>query len=717
MQLVFFHLKFSFKKQVGSCYMILGVDTGGTFTDFVLLTRSSSQSTSSSSNNNTNQSAELRTHKVLSTPESPERAILQGIDEMGLATAVARGQVKIIHGSTVATNAALEGKGVKTAFITNTGFRDLLTIGRQTRPELYLLETPPISPPVSRALCLEVDGRIDSHGKELAPLNQLNLETLLTSLNQQKPEAVAISLLFSFLDPGHEKQIARLLADKLEYSPFITCSHDVLPEYREYERGIATWLNATLGPLVRKYLLNLKKSTQPSSLSVMQSSGGTIDADQAACKSVNLLLSGPAGGLAAANFLAQLIGQSRLMTFDMGGTSTDVALLDGKINLTTEGSIGDYPVAVPMVDMHTIGAGGGSIALIDAGGLLQVGPQSAGASPGPACYGLGGSQATVTDANLVLGRLQPDAFLGGTMRLDVAAAREVIAPIARALSLSIEEAASGIIKVANEHMARALRVISVARGHDPKSFRLCCFGGAGGLHICALADAMGMSDAMVPINAGVLSAMGMFLAPVERQLSQTCQGLLRTLDNKEIEQIFDRLAAQGLEQLVDEGLAVENTRSERQADLRYAGQSTSLTIGWTSAAEAEEQFHISHENRYGHRLAAHVELVNLRLSVSEQKDPPVLAQLMAQLDGQNSSECSVITKTLYGLSQPVPVIERSTLLNGNKVLGPALIVESNATTWLAKGWHARCDPYGNLMLKRDTSQGQRQSGNELTPDQ
>ncbi|MDA9909093.1 hydantoinase/oxoprolinase family protein [Gammaproteobacteria bacterium] len=681
--------------------MILGVDTGGTFTDFVLLTRSSSQPASSSSNNNTAQSAELRTHKVLSTPGSPERAILQGIEEMGLAAEVATGQVKIIHGSTVATNAALEGKGVKTAFITNTGFRDLLTIGRQTRPELYLLETPPISSPVSRALCLEADGRIDSLGNELVPLNQLNLEALLTTLNQQKPDAVAISLLFSFLDPGHEMQIARFLAENLDYSPFITYSHEVLPEYREYERGIATWLNASLGPLVKKYLLNLKNSTQPSRLSVMQSSGGTIDADQAARKSVNLLLSGPAGGLAAASFLAELTGQSRLMTFDMGGTSTDVALLDGKINLTTEGRIGDFPVAVPMVDMHTIGAGGGSIALIDAGGLLQVGPQSAGASPGPACYGLGGTRATVTDANLVLGRLQPDSFLGGTMHLDVAAANEAISPIALALSISIEDAASGIIKVANEHMARALRVISVARGHDPKSFRLCCFGGAGGLHICALAEAMGMNDAMVPVNAGVLSAMGMFLAPVERQLSQTCQGLLQSLDKNDIEQIFARLAAQGLEQLKDEGLDAENTRIERQADLRYAGQSTSLTIDWTTAVDAEEQFHISHEHRYGHRLTASVELVNLRLSVSEQKDPPVLAQLEAQLDQAAVNEGSINNKMLYGISQAVPLIQRSTLLNNSKIRGPALIVESNATTWLASGWHARCDPYGNLMLMRD----------------
>lgn len=674
--------------------MILGVDTGGTFTDFVLLIQLSSQDSSGITN------IELRTHKVLSTPDSPERAILQGIEEMGLASAVAEGQIKIIHGSTVATNAVLEGKGVKTAFITNTGFRDILTIGRQTRPHLYRLETPPISAPVKRELCLEADGRIDSQGNELAGLNNDNLAKLLITLNQQKPEAVAVCLLFSFLNSEHEKQIAETLASGLEYAPFITSSHEVLPEYREYERGIATWLNATLGPLVKDYLLSLKEKTQPSRLSVMQSSGGTIDADQASQKSVNLLLSGPAGGLAAASFLAKITKQPRLMTFDMGGTSSDVALLDGKINLTTEGSIGEFPVAVPMVDMHTIGAGGGSIAMIDAGGLLQVGPQSAGANPGPACYGQGGNQATVTDANLLLGRIQPDAFLGGTMTLDVNAASKAILPIAQALALTIEEAALGIIRVANEHMARALRVISVARGHDPKLFRLCCFGGAGGLHICALAEAMGMNDAMVPVNAGVLSAMGMFLAPVERQLSQTCQGLLHKLQRTHIDQIFDKLSEQGLAQLAEEGVPAENTRIDRRTDLRYAGQSTSITVDWISAEDAIEKFHCIHEHRYGHRLDTDVELVNLRLSVSEQKDPPVLTQnKLVQSDHRPSSE---VHKMLYGLNQPVPLIQRSVLGNSSEIQGPALIVESNATTWLTDGWHARCDSYGNLMLTRRT---------------
>ena len=669
--------------------MILGVDTGGTFTDFVLFASPSSEGTSKAS--------ELRTHKVLSTPGAPEQAILQGIEEMGLAGDVRNGQVKIVHGSTVATNAALEGKGVKTAFITNTGFADILTIARQTRPHLYRLQSPPIPAPVSRELCLEADGRIGSHGQELEPLNHESLNALLQSLQQQKPDAVAISLLFSFLNPDHEQAVASFLEDKLDYAPFITSSFEVLPEYREYERGIATWLNATLGPLVSEYLLRLKAGTQPSRLSVMQSSGGTIDAQQASRKSVNLLLSGPAGGLAAASFLSRLTQQKRLLTFDMGGTSTDVALLNGEINLTTEGRIGEYPVAVPMVDMHTIGAGGGSVAMVDAGGLLQVGPQSAGATPGPACYGQGGTLATVTDANLVLGRIRADAFLGGSMALDIAASRAVIQPLADALSLSLEETASGIIRVANEHMARALRVISVARGHDPKTFRLCCFGGAGGLHICALAEAMGMNSAMVPVHAGVLSAMGMFLAPVERQLSRTHQVLLDELDPLESDDIFEKMAAQGLQELAEEGVSAENTHLERRADLRYQGQSTSLTIPWTSVNETREQFHNAHQQRYGHRLDSPLELVNLRLSMREIKEAPILeTSLSPDLNSAISSKA-----TIYGMEQAVPVVHRAQLGSGNSVSGPALLVETNATTWLAPTWRATCDPYGNLMLERN----------------
>lgn len=665
--------------------MILGVDTGGTFTDFVLLVPP----------REAHDAVSLTTHKVLSTPDSPERAILQGIAEMGLADAVTAGDVRIIHGSTVATNAALEGKGVLTAFVTNTGFGDLLTIARQTRPALYQLETPPIKPPVPREYCLEVNGRLDSQGNELVPLDKASLANLVQALDTLKPRAVAISLLFSFHDPAHEQAVARTLQEALPDCPFITLSSDVLPEYREYERGIATWLNASLGPLVSDYLLRLKRSTLPAPLSVMQSSGGTIDADQAARNAVNLLLSGPAGGLAAAAFLSELTGQQRLMTFDMGGTSTDVAVLDGAIGLTTEGRIGDYPVAVPMVDMHTIGAGGGSIASIDAGNLLQVGPESAGANPGPACYGQGGTRPTVTDANLVLGRLQAKAFLGGNMTLDMAAARAALAPVAAALGLGVEEAAEGIIRVANEHMARALRVISVARGHDPAQFRLCCFGGAGGLHICALADAMGMTNAMVPIHGGVLSAMGMFLAPVERQLSRTFQAMFDALDLGAVETVFRDLDAEGRRQLEAEGIASDAITATYSADLRYAGQSASLTITWSGPQDTQARFHDTHEQRYGHRLPMPVELVNLRVSVRERKVPPVFPAITRTAPAGHPG-----TAAVHGIAAPVPVIARNSLAEGDTLTGPALITETNATTWLAPHWHATCDRIGNLLLQK-----------------
>jgi len=665
--------------------MILGVDTGGTFTDFVLLVPPREAGAAVS----------LTTHKVLSTPDSPERAILQGISDLGLADAVAAGVVRIIHGSTVATNAALEGKGVLTAFVTNTGFRDLLTIARQTRPALYQLETAPITPPVPRDYCLEVKGRLDSQGNELVPLDKASLANLVQALDALKPRAVAISLLFSFLDPAHEQAVARTLQEHLEGSPFITLSSDVLPEYREYERGIATWLNASLGPLVSDYLLRLKNSTLPAPLSIMQSSGGTIDADQAARNAVNLLLSGPAGGLAAAAFLSKLTGQQRLMTFDMGGTSTDVAVLDGAIGLTTEGRIGKYPVAVPMVDMHTIGAGGGSMASIDAGNLLQVGPESAGARPGPACYGQGGTRPTVTDANLVLGRLQANAFLGGNMTLDGTAARAALGPVASALGLTLEEAAEGIIRVANEHMARALRVISVARGHDPAQFRLCCFGGAGGLHICALADAMGMTNAMVPIHGGVLSAMGMFLAPVERQLSRTYQTLFEALDITAVDAIFKELETDGRRQLEAEGVARQAITTRHSADLRYAGQSASLTLPWTTPLDTQARFHDLHEQRYGHRLPMPVELVNLRVSVQEKKVPPVFPAITRTAPATQPG-----TAAVHGFAEAVPVIARDTLAEGDTLQGPALIVETNATTWLAPDWHATLDRIGNLLLQK-----------------
>jgi len=650
-------------------YSHLGIDTGGTFTDFVLLAKN-----------------KITIHKTLSTPDDPSRAILTGINDMGLSDAASNGLLVIVHGSTVATNAALERKGVKTVYVANKGFKDLLTLARQTRPELYNLRPEPIVPPVPEALCLEVDCRVDASGNVLKSLNDADLECLVEQINTLKPVSVAINLLFSFLDDKHEKKIESALSDSL----FVARSSFVLPEYKEYERGIATWLNAWLGPKVDHYLSCLASELEGCSVSMMQSSGGTIAVDQAAKRTVNLLLSGPAGGLAATHFLGRLLGEDRFMTFDMGGTSTDVALLDGDIRLTNEGRIGAWPVAVPMVDMHTIGAGGGSLAWIDEGGMLQVGPESAGAYPGPACYGQGGLKPTVTDANVILGRLRPKAFLGGGMALDIAAAENAVKSLADTMGVSIVEAASGIITIANEHMTRALRTISIQRGYNPEHFRLCSFGGAGGLHVCALAGAMGMSKAIVPIHGGVLSAFGMLVAPHERQFSKTHIQLLA--ETEDMASAFDEMAEKGCRELVDENVDQGDISVKYSVDLRYKGQSFTLNLPWMSVSDLISGFHVLHKERYGHDMDRPVELVTLRVAVTS---PGISLVLQAPgLDEQAFSEDA----NVYGYKQPVPVIYRAQLGVGESIAGPLLIVEKVSTTMVEAGWTVTCDQYGNLLL-------------------
>jgi len=656
--------------------MLLGVDTGGTFTDFVLF-----------------DGRALRVHKVLSTPDAPERAILQGVRELGLEGETA---LQVVHGSTVATNAALEGKGVRTVFITNRGLRDMLTIGRQARRELYNLQPAPIAPPVPAELCLETGGRLGADAEVVEALTEADLAQLRAELERLRPEAVAINLLFSFLDERFERAVEAVVPEGI----FISRSSAILPEYREYERGITTWLNAWVGPRVEGYLARLeaglKVDQAGTTVSVMQSSGNTIEAALAGQQAVHMLLSGPAGGLSAARAVGAAAGREHLLTFDMGGTSTDVALIDGELQLTSEGRIGPWPVSVPMVDMHTIGAGGGSIARVDAGGLLQVGPESAGAAPGPACYGRGGKEATVTDANLVLGRLLPGAFLGGGMALDVAAAEQAVGTIAGPLRIGLHEAAAGILRIANEHMARALRVMSVQRGVDPRQMTLASFGGAGGLHVCALAEALGMRQAMVPVHAGVLSALGMLTAPRGRQLSRTFQGLLEAMPAAAIEAELARLQEEGECSLIKEGLEKAVITARPSLDLRYRGQSYTLTVPWQAeagGAGSAEAFHLAHQERYGHRLALPVELVNLRLQL--QGPQPELP--LALLEG-GAAPVPAGRASLYGIEGAVEVWARDTLTPGMALIGPALITELVSTTYLAPGWHCQVDPHGNLLL-------------------
>ncbi len=653
---------------------ILGVDTGGTFTDFVLL-----------------RDSQLYVHKVLSTPDAPERAILQGIRELGLEDR----ELLLIHGSTVATNAVLEGKGVRTVYITNHGLRDTLTIGRQARRELYNLNPPLKPPPVPRELCLETGGRLSTTGEELEPLTEADLIELRTAVEKLAPQAVAINLLFSWLQAGDKDSAEQRIEAAMPTGLFVSRSSKVLPEVREYERGITTWLNAAVGPLVTGYLQRLHDGSPQAHIAVMQSSGGTISAAQAGEQAVHMLLSGPAGGLAGAQYVGAQAGCEHLLTFDMGGTSTDVALLDGsELRLTSEGRIGDYPVGVPMVDMHTIGAGGGSIARVDEGGMLQVGPESAGAAPGPACYGQGGNQPTVTDANLILGRLRADAFLGGSMSLDVDAARHAVGRVAEPLDVGIEAAAEGIIAVANEHMARALRVMSVARGVDPRELTLACFGGAGGLHVCALAEALGMEQALVPVHAGVLSALGMLVAPRARHLSRTQTGLLDDISDTELDNAFAELAAEGHAALRNEGVNEKDIETHPSVDLRYCGQSYAINLPWRGSHDTREAFHQRHEALYGHRLQQAVELVTLRTKVQS-------ISLQIPLGGETTLEGVTGTAHLHGCETEVTIIPRISLQAGQTLQGPALITETVSTTWLAPGWRCTADSTGNLLLSKE----------------
>jgi N-methylhydantoinase A len=644
--------------------ILLGVDTGGTFTDLVRSVGGS-----------------LQVLKVASTPAAPERAILAGVAELDLGGA----DLRVAHGSTVATNAVLEGRGARVLYVADRGLGDVLAIGRQTRAELYQLR-PEISEP-PQAEVLEVGGRRDADGALVDPLTAEDLEALDAALASGRFDAVAVNLLFSFLDAAGETAIRDRIAGRVS----VSLSSEVLPQMREYERGMATWMNARVGPLVSGYLQALSAGLPQATISVMQSSGGTIAAAQAARRGVELLLSGPAGGLVGARHMAALAGRGRILTLDMGGTSTDVALIDGELRITEQGRIGGYPLAVPMVDMHTIGAGGGSIARVDPGGLLQVGPESAGADPGPACYGRGGAEATVTDADLLLGRIHPETMLGGRMGLEVQAAGAALRRLGEAMGCDAQAAAMGVIRLADEHMAAALRVISMQRGEDPRDATLVSFGGAGGLHVCALAEALAIGQAMVPAYAGVLSALGMLVAPRSRLRVHAMPGRLQQIADADAEQRFAAMEAAVRDELLAEG--ADDIDLSRAVDLRYLGQSHALTLAW--GGDLAERFHALHQARYGHALDEPIELVNLRVTGTAPAATVALPNLPERPDAAPWRHAQV-----FGEVEAVPVWRRDDLGVGWSCTGPALVADTVASTWIARGWQATLDAYGNLLLDR-----------------
>jgi N-methylhydantoinase A len=552
----------------------LGVDTGGTFTDFVLADERG-----------------LTIHKLPSTPDDPSRAILQGVEELSGPWDETTGHCldhrfaampptaywfSAVHGTTVATNAVLERKGARTAFITTRGFRDLLAIGRQTRLELYALEPTKPEPLVAPRDCYEVDERVDARGGVLCELSPAEAEAVIDRVVRSGAKAVAVTLLFSFAYPAHERLLGEIAARRGLY---VSLSSDVSPEHREYERASTTVINAFVGPGMARYLKRLEVELRErgcTSLQVMQSNGGVISTAVACREPVRTLLSGPAGGVIGAARLAAAAGESRILTFDMGGTSTDVCLVQGEPPLAADGEINHLPVRVPMLAIHSIGAGGGSLARAAAGGALRVGPESAGAEPGPAAYGRG-DQPTVTDANLVLGRLQPDAFLGGRMTLHPERSQEALERLGRALGLSPIAAAEGVIKIANVQMARALRRVSVERGHDPRGYCLLPFGGGGPLHACELAALMGIRRILVPPHPGTLSALGLLLSDVIKDYSCTVMAPTERAA-AQLEAIFADLEQQAAADMAAEGLARGEFSLHRSVDMRYRGQSYELAV-------------------------------------------------------------------------------------------------------------------------------------------
>ncbi len=647
---------------------ILGVDTGGTFTDLVYFNGRS-----------------VSTHKELSTPDVPERAILNGIAALGIDVK----NLHIVHGTTVATNALLEGKGARTAFITNHGFKDLLLIGRQTRQELYNL-TPKKERSLFDPQCnLEVGGRVDAHGQIILPLLPTELEKLTAEIHQLNVEAVAVCLLFAFVDDAFEREVR----ERLKNHYFVSISSQVLAEHGEYERGLATWLNSYLGPVMQRYLSRLGQHARTANISVMQSNGLTLNAAMAERNAVRLLLSGPAGGLWGSLHAGNRTGHTRLLTFDMGGTSTDVSIIDERLNLTTGAEIARLPVAVPTLDIHTIGAGGGSIAWIDDGGLLQVGPESAGAAPGPACYGQGGKDATVTDAHVVLGRLPASCKLAGNLQLRYTAAVTAVASLARRLRIDVQTCAQGIVRVANEQMVQALRLMSVHRGHDPGDFTLVSFGGAGGLHVCELAQALNMRVALVPARAGVLSAFGLLVAPPGKEISQSYIRLLDDCRDQRLTAIFLQLEQKISQELVPE--AGQKFQLKREIDLRYQGQAATLKLDWSTGEQVAQAFHARHRRRFGYALEMPVEVVNLRLTASGESADLRLPGGLRQTPG-----LPIKRVKLHGLNRLAAVYRRVDIGQNQVLTGAAIVIEKAATVYLPPGWRASPQAPGDLLLER-----------------
>jgi N-methylhydantoinase A len=656
--------------------MRVGIDTGGTFTDFILI-----------------EDGQLRIYKHLSDPYQPGRPIVEVLPQLIRSEQMP----EIICGTTVATNALLERKGAKTALITTKGFEDILEIGRQNRLKIYDLRVDKPAPLIPKSLRYGIKERVSAQGEIIEELRTTTVEKLLTELKRKGIEALAVCLLFAYTNPTHEQRIAQLAQDK---DFFLSLSHQILPEFREYERCSTTVINALVSPKIDQYLSFVENKIKLKQLRIMQSNGGCISAQTTRQEAVRTIFSGPAAGVLGGLELAKLAGYHRIITFDMGGTSTDVALCPGQISYTTETLIAGLPTKIPMIDIHSVGAGGGSLAYVDTGGSLRVGPQSAGANPGPACYGKGGKDLTVTDVNLFLGRLDANSFLGGEKELYPDLVHYPLTILAQKLGLGMEETASGIIKIVNANMERAIRVISIERGYDPRDFSLVAFGGAGPMHACELARDLLIPRVIVPKHPGALSALGLLLADVVKDYSQTILLRSEAINYPQLGVLFSSMEEKAWEEIVAEGFTPEQIFIEKYLDMRYVGQSFELIIPYQ--ANYEEKFHQTHERLYGYCFPdKDIEIVNLRLKVigkTRKPDIPYLSE-----GGREPPRSAIIKEKdcyLDNAWEKVPIWKRDRLRPGHSFRGPAIIVEYSSTTVIPPDFSVRVDGYFNLILER-----------------
>lgn len=696
----------------------LGIDIGGTFTDATLLNEDT---------------GEIHIAKVPSTPDDLSRGFMESVDGILRQNSVAPAEVTyLVHATTIATNAIIEGKVARSGFVTTDGFRDMLEIARQIRPSLYDLQFERPKPLVPRHLCFGIPERLDAQGQILTPLDEEATREAAQKLRDEQVESIAVCLLHAYVNPAHERRVGQIIQEVYPEA-ILSLSSEVAPEFREYYRASTTVINASIRPIVARYLDRIRERLRQeglvAELLLMQSGGGVFTFAEAIRKPVFMVESGPAAGVISAAYLGGTLGHQNMISFDMGGTTAKVGLIqDGAPRVTKDYEVGvaakagvgadrggGYPIRTPVIDLAEVGTGGGSIAWVDSGGVLRVGPQSAGADPGPVCYGQSGTQPTVTDANLVLGRLQPDMFLGGKLQLDRKAAQQAIqVQCADPLGLDIIKAAHGIVEIANAAMVNALRLVSVQRGYDPREFVLVACGGAGPVHANRLAMETEIPTLVVPLSPGTFSSLGLLVTDLKHDYSTTMIERIKRLDIAAVENVYGEMEASGRSTLKREGVPPEEMSFLRQVDMRYVGQSYELTVSLSrntlSSAEIDrvlQQFHQEHDRAYGFSAPGEpVEFVSLRLAAIGQIRKPRLRELEQDRGTADLTSARKAIRPVYFAESDgyvdCPIYDRYRLAVGHILKGPAMVVEFDSTTIIHPGYQAEVDQFGNLLLTRLT---------------